>query len=208
MVVNAKSAYEEFKAKAEALEFRTCAFIDGAYRDSASGATFATENPATGRVITEIAACDSADVDEAVRSARRAYEQGAWSRCSPSERKDKLLRFADLIEKYAVELALLDALEAGKPITDCTGIDVPETLTCIRWYAEAADKLYDQVAPTAADKLGLILREPVGVVGAVVPWNFPLLMAAWKIGPALAAGNSVILKPAELSSLRDRKSVV
>jgi len=201
MVVNAKSAYEEFKTQAEALEFRNCAFIDGAYRDSASGATFATENPATGRVITQIAACDSADVDKAVRSARRAYEQGGWSRCSPGERKDKLLRFADLIEEHAVELALLDALEAGKPITDCTGIDVPETLTCIRWYAEAADKLYDQVAPTAADKLGLILREPVGVVGAVVPWNFPLLMAAWKIGPALAAGNSVILKPAELSSL-------
>lgn len=199
--MNAEATYEEYKVQAEALEFRTRAFIDGVYRDSASGATFATDNPATGQVIADVAACDSADVDEAVRSARRAYEQGAWSRCSPAERKEKLLRFADLIEERAVEFALLDALEAGKPIADCTGIDVPETLACIRWYAEAADKLYDQVAPTAADKLGLILREPVGVVGAVVPWNFPLLMAAWKIGPALAAGNSVILKPAELSSL-------
>jgi len=199
--VNTEATYEEYKVQAQALEFRTRAFIDGVYRDSASGTTFATENPATGQVIADIAACDSADVDEAVRSARRAYEKGAWSRCSPGERKEKLLRFADLIEQRAVEFALLDALEAGKPIADCTGIDVPETLACIRWYAEAADKLYDQVAPTAADKLGLILREPVGVVGAVVPWNFPLLMAAWKIGPALAAGNSVILKPAELSSL-------
>ena len=120
---------------------------------------------------------------------------------SPADRKHVLLSFADLIEKNAMELAVLDALEAGKPITDCITIDVPETVDCIRWHAEAVDKLYDQISPTGPDNLGLIVREPIGVVGAVIPWNFPALMAAWKLGPALATGNSVVLKPAEQTSL-------
>jgi gamma-glutamyl-gamma-aminobutyraldehyde dehydrogenase len=181
--------------------FRTQAFIDGAFRDAASGATFATENPATGKVITHVAAGDAADIDAAVRAARRVFERGAWSRLAPADRKTVLLRFADLIEANADELATLDALEAGKPITDCRDVDLPDTVKTFRWYAEAIDKVFDAVAPTGPSALGLIVREPIGVVGAVVPWNFPLLMAAWKVAPALAAGNSVIVKPSKLTSL-------
>ena len=192
------SAIQQARA---ALEFRTQAFIDGRFVDAASGKTFTTENPARGEPLAEIAACDAEDIDRAVRAARAAFESGVWSRRSPSERKAVLLRFAELIEQHDAELALLDALEAGKPICDCVNIDVPETAGCIRWHAEAVDKLYDQVAPTGPEALGLIVREPIGVVGAVIPWNFPALMAAWKLGPALATGNSVILKPAEQTSL-------
>ena len=138
----------------------------------------------------------------AVRAARKAFESGAWSKMRPTDRKKLLLAFADRLEAHLGELALLDCLEAGKPIGDCVNGDMPDTVHCIRWHAETIDKLYDRVAPTAADNLALILREPVGVVGAVIPWNFPAQMAAWKIGPALAAGNSVVLKPAEQTSLR------
>jgi gamma-glutamyl-gamma-aminobutyraldehyde dehydrogenase len=183
------------------LRFRTQTFIDGQFTPALSGKTFVTENPATGQPLTPIAEGDAADVDLAVRAARRAYESGAWSRMSPLNRKKVLLKFADLIDANASEIALLDCLEAGKPIQDCYNIDAPETAHCIRWHAEATDKLYDRVSPTGPENLGLILREPVGVVGAVVPWNFPAQMAAWKIAPALATGNSVILKPAEQTSL-------
>jgi len=181
--------------------YRTQAFIDGEYRDAASGATFATENPATGKVIANVAAGDAVDIDSAVRSARAVFERGTWSRMAPADRKTVLLRFADLIEASADELATLDALEAGKPITDCREVDLPDTVKTFRWYAEAIDKIFDAVAPTGPDALGLIVREPIGVVGAVVPWNFPILMAAWKMAPALAAGNSVIVKPSKLTSL-------
>jgi 4-(gamma-glutamylamino)butanal dehydrogenase len=181
--------------------FRTDAFIDGAFRPAQSGARFVTENPATGQPLAEVASGDAADIDLAVRSARRAFDDGRWSRRSPAERKDVLLGFADLLEANLEELAMLDSLEAGKPITDCRDSDVPETIKTFRWFAEAIDKVFDAVAPTGPEALGLIVREPVGVVGAVVPWNFPLLMATWKVAPALAAGNSVIVKPAELTSL-------
>jgi len=180
---------------------RTQAFIDGRFTDAASGKTFSTENPATGAVLAEVAAGDTADVDAAVRAARRAFEDGRWSRLAPAARKTVLLRFADLVEANAEELATLDALEAGKPITDCRDIDLPDTVKTFRWYAEAIDKVFDAVAPTGPDALGLIVREPIGVVGAVVPWNFPLLMAAWKMAPALASGNSMIVKPSRLTSL-------
>jgi len=181
--------------------FRTQAFIDGAFRDAASGATFATENPATGEVITEVAAGDAVDIDLAVQAARRSFEDGRWSRMAPADRKKVLLRFADLIEAASDELATLDSLEAGKPITDTRDVDLPDTVKTFRWYAEAIDKVFDAVAPTGPEALGLIVREPIGVVGAVVPWNFPILMATWKIAPALAAGNSMIVKPSRLSSL-------
>ena len=177
------------------------AFIDGRFVPAQSGKTFPTENPATGKVITQIAACEAADVDLAVRSARKAFEGGAWSRMSPLNRKKLLLKFADLLEANAAELALLDCLEGGKPIGDCVNTDVPETIHCIRWHAETLDKLYDRIAPTGPENLAMIFREPVGVVGAVIPWNFPTQMAAWKLGPALGAGNSVVLKPAEQTSL-------
>ena len=181
--------------------FRTDAFIDGVFTESAGGGRIATVNPASGATLADVAACDAADVGVAVAAARRVFEAGDWSRLSPAERKDVLLRFASLIDANTEELALLDALDAGKPISDCREIDIPETAKTFRWYAEAADKLYDSVAPTGPEHLGLILREPVGVVAAVLPWNFPAMMAAWKAAPALAAGNSVILKPAELTPL-------
>ncbi len=181
--------------------FRTDAFIDGALRPAVSGERFTTENPATGNPLAEVAAGDAADIDLAVQAARRAFEDGRWANRSPSERKDVLLRFADVLEANLEELAMLDSLEAGKPITDCRDVDVPDAIRTYRWFAEAIDKVFDAVAPTGPEALGLIVREPIGVVGAVVPWNFPLLMATWKVAPALAAGNSVIVKPAELTSL-------
>ena len=181
--------------------FRTDAFIDGAFRPARSGARFVTENPATGRPLAEVAAGDAVDIDLAVQAARRAFDDGRWSRRSPADRKAVLLRFADLLEANLDELATLDALEAGKPITDCRDVDLPETVRTFRWYAEAIDKVFDAVAPTGPDGIGLILREPIGVVGAVVPWNFPILMAAWKVAPALAAGNSMVVKPSRLTSL-------
>ena len=181
--------------------WRTQAFIDGEFVDAVSGKRFSTENPATGERLTQVAECDAADVDRAVTAARAAYESGSWSQRAPRERRAVLLRFADLLDARCEELAVLDALDAGKPITDCRAIDVPESSKVIRWFAEAIDKLYDSIAPTGPANLGLIVREPVGVVGAVLPWNFPLMMAAWKIAPALAAGNAVVLKPAELTPL-------
>jgi len=181
--------------------FRTQAFIDGAFRDAASGETFATENPATGEVLAHVAAGGSQDVDVAVRAARRAFDDGRWSRLAPAARKQVLLRFADALEAHADELATLDALEGGKPITDTRDVDLPDTVRTFRWYAEAIDKVFDAVAPTGPEALGLIVREPIGVVGAVLPWNFPILMAAWKAAPALAAGNSLVVKPSRLTSL-------
>jgi 4-(gamma-glutamylamino)butanal dehydrogenase len=189
------------RAAVAKLKFRTQAFIDGQFVPALSGKKFVTENPATGKPITRVAECDSADVDRAVAAARKAFDGGSWSRLKPADRKKVLLRFADLVEARAGEIALLDCLEAGKPITDCVNIDLPDTIHCFRWHAEAIDKLYDRVSPTGPENLALILREPVGVVGCVVPWNFPAQMVAWKIGPALAAGNSIVLKPAEQTSL-------
>jgi 4-(gamma-glutamylamino)butanal dehydrogenase len=180
---------------------RTQVFIDGSFADAASGETFATENPATGEVLAHVASGGAQDIDRAVAAARRSFEDGRWSRMAPADRKTVLLRFADAIEANSEELATLDSLEAGKPITDTRDVDLPETVKTFRWYAEAIDKVFDAIAPTGPDALGLIVREPIGVVGAVVPWNFPILMAAWKMGPALAAGNSMVVKPSRLSSL-------
>ena len=181
--------------------YRTQAFIDGRFVDAASGETFATENPANGEVIAHVQAGGPEDIDRAVAAARRSFEDGRWSRLAPADRKKVLLRFAALIEANTEELATLDSLEGGKPITDTREVDLPETVKTFTWYAEAADKLFDAVAPTGPEALGLIVREPVGVVGAVVPWNFPILMAAWKMAPALATGNSMIVKPSRLTSL-------
>jgi gamma-glutamyl-gamma-aminobutyraldehyde dehydrogenase len=178
--------------------FRTDVFVAGRFRESVSGERFVTENPATGQPLAQVAAGAAPDIDLAVRSARETFDDGRWSGRSPAERKSVLLDFADLIEAHLEELALLDSLEAGKPITDCREVDLPEAVNTIRWYAEAADKVFGSVAPTGRDAVGLVLREPVGVVGAVLPWNFPIMLAAWKAAPALAAGNSVVIKPAEL----------
>jgi acyl-CoA reductase-like NAD-dependent aldehyde dehydrogenase len=191
----------DWKGLVDGLSIRTQAFVGGEYVDAASGETFECVNPADNSVITRVAATDSEDVDRAVAAARRAFEKGSWSRMAPAARKDVLFRFADLIRTHQDELAALETIDMGKPIADSTTIDIPGAARCIAWYAEAIDKVYDEVAPTSHDSIGLITREPVGVVACVVPWNFPLLMAAWKIAPALATGNSVILKPSEKSPL-------
>ena len=192
---------EEYTSLAAQLDFPTAAFVDGAYRPAVSGKTFASVNPATGDKLADIAACDVQDVDFAVVKAREAFEDGRWSRLHPSERKDVLIRFAKLLTRNARELAVMESVDSGKTIFDCETVDIPETIHCIKWHAEAIDKLYDQVAPASDDHIAMVVREPIGVVGLVLPWNFPLLMMAWKIAPALAAGCSVIVKPAEETSL-------
>jgi len=190
-----------WRARAAALSCAGQAYIDGAWRDAADGATFPAISPIDGRKLADVAACGPADVDLAVRAARRAFEAGVWCGLAPRERKARLLRLAALIEAHAEELALLETLDMGKPIRDALAFDLPETARAYAWYAEAIDKQYDEIAPTGPQALATITREPVGVVAAVVPWNYPLMMAAWKVAPALATGNSVILKPAEQSSL-------
>ncbi|NIF29057.1 aldehyde dehydrogenase [Pantoea sp. Tr-811] len=179
--------------------FLNNALIGGQFVAAASGATFDSINPATNRLLAQVAACADADVDHAVRSARQAFEHGPWARMAPAERKRVLLRMAELIMAHREELALLDSLNMGKPVMDAYSIDVPGSAQVFAWYGEALDKRYDQVAPTASNAVATITREALGVVAAVVPWNFPLDMAAWKLAPALAAGNSVVLKPAEQS---------
>jgi gamma-glutamyl-gamma-aminobutyraldehyde dehydrogenase len=190
-----------WQARAAAVRPQGRAYIGGAWTDAADGATFETINPATGRVLAKVAACGAEDVNRAVVAARRAFEQGVWSGLAPRERKAVLLRLAALIEAHQEELALLETLDMGKPIGDTLAYDVPEAARTYAWYAEAIDKIYDEIAPTGSNVLATITREPLGVVAAVVPWNYPLLMASWKVAPALAAGNSVILKPAEQSPL-------
>ncbi len=187
--------------RARALKIQGHAFIDGQYVPAVSGEQFDCISPIDGKVIARVASTDRADVDRAVAAARRAFERGVWSRQPPRERKRVLQRFAELILQHKEELALLETIDMGKPISDSLAVDIPSTARCIAWYAEAVDKVYDEVAPTPHDALALITREPIGVVAAIVPWNFPLIMAAWKIGPALAAGNSFILKPSEKSPL-------
>ena len=181
------------------------ALIGGKRIDAIAGARFDCISPIDGRKLGEVARCGAEDVDAAVAGARAAFEDGRWSGKAPAERKRVLIRFADLMLAHKDELALLETLDMGKPIRYSRSVDVPLAQNCIRWYGEAIDKIYDQVAPTAQDSLALIQREPVGVVAAIIPWNYPMLMAAWKIGPALAAGNSLVLKPSEkapLTSLR------
>ena len=192
---------DEYRAIASGLTLPTAAYIDGAYRPAASGKTFESINPANGEVLAEIAACGQSDVDFAVSKAREAFDDGRWSRLHPADRKDVLIRFAKLLTRNARELAVIESIDSGKTIYDCETVDVPETIGCIKWHAEAIDKIYDQMAPASDDHMAMIVREPVGVVGAVLPWNFPILMLAWKIGPALAAGCPVIVKPAEQTSM-------
>ncbi len=195
------NVHTDFHGEAEKLKLETRAFIDGAYVEASSGETFETVNPATGKVLAAVAAGDKADVDLAVKAARRSFEAGSWSAMPPRERKKVLLRFADLIEKNSAELALIETLDCGKPISDATNVDLPDTIETLRWHAEATDKIYDQMSPAPRDVVSMIVREPIGVVGGVIPWNFPLFVAMWKLAPALAGGNSVVLKPAEQTSL-------
>lgn len=173
--------------------------IEGERRAAAGGAVFAKHSPVDGRLLGDVARGGAADVEAAVRSARSAFEDRRWAGKPPAARKRILVRWAELVLAAREELALIDTLDMGKPIQYALGVDVPATARCLAWYGEAVDKVYDEIAPTPDTALALITREPVGVMGAIVPWNYPLVMAAWKLGPALAAGNSVVLKPSEKS---------
>ena len=192
-------AYWQEKAKNIAIETRI--FINGEYSAAADNSVFATVDPAAQQTLAEVARGKKADVDRAVQAARSAFERGDWSQASPAQRKAVLNKFADLMEAHCEELALLETLDTGKPIRHSLRDDIPGAARAIRWYAEAIDKVYGEVAPTGGNELAMIVREPIGVIAAVVPWNFPLLLACWKLGPALASGNSVVLKPSEKSPL-------
>lgn len=196
---------QDWSSLAASLEIEGRAFINGRYQEALSGQTRPTICPADGQKLIDVANCGLEDADRAVEVARATFENGVWSAMAPTDRKMVLVRWAELIEGHADEIALLECLDVGKPISDTTGVDVPSAVRTIRWSGEAIDKVYDQISPTPSDCLALVQRLPLGVVGAIVPWNFPLSTTAWKLAPSLATGNSVILKPASntpLSALR------
>ncbi|GAB2907922.1 aldehyde dehydrogenase family protein [Rhodococcus aerolatus] len=197
--MTATLAPTDWHARAASHTLRRSLFVDGAFVPAADGATFASTSPIDGRHVADVAAGDTVDVDRAVAAATRAFP--AWAAVDPAVRKALLLRFADEVDLRADDVALAETLDTGKPVAEALRVDAAAVSATLRWYAEAVDKTYDEVAPTPAGRLGLVTREPLGVVGAVVPWNYPSMIAAWKIAPALAAGNTVVLKPAEQSPL-------
>jgi gamma-glutamyl-gamma-aminobutyraldehyde dehydrogenase len=191
----------QYQALADTIIIPNSSFIAGKLHTAINKNILDVINPATSKVISTLPACDTKDVDLAVRAAREAFEQGVWSKLHPSERKKTLIKFCQLIEQSTNELAVLESIDSGKPIIDCVTLDIPEVVNTISWHAELIDKIYDQTAPVGNDAVAMIVREAIGVVGAVLPWNFPILMLAWKIAPALAAGCSMVVKPAEQTSL-------
>jgi 4-(gamma-glutamylamino)butanal dehydrogenase len=199
--MSAVKTRNDWESMAQALSIQGQAFINGKYQAAASKQTFDCLSPIDGRLLAKVASCDLADANLAVDNARDVFEAGTWSQLPPVKRKQVLIRFAELMEENADELALLETLDMGKPIRYSKSVDVMAAARAIRWCGEAVDKIYDEIAPTAHNEIGMITREPVGVVAAIVPWNFPMIMASWKLGPALATGNSVILKPSEKSPL-------
>ena len=194
-------SFQHWQDLAEKLTPEGRAYINGQYVNSQTGDTFECRSPIDNRVLVNVASCDAADVDVAVTAAREAFDRGEWRLRAPAERKKVLQRFAALIVENADELALLESVDMGKPIGDARSVDINGTVRAVEWTAEAIDKIYDEIAPTGHDELGLVTREAVGVVAAIVPWNFPMIMSAWKFAPALAMGNSFILKPSEKSPL-------
>lgn len=199
--MQAVKTFKDWSEKAKQLSIEGRAFINGQFVPAASGAVFTSINPATGDRLAEVAKGDAADIDIAVGAARTAFESGVWKDMHPAKRGAVLMKWAALLRENSEELALLESLDAGKPITDALAIDMRAAANTLEWYGAAIDKINDEIAPTAPDALALVTREPLGVIGIVVPWNFPLLMACWKIAPALAAGNSIVVKPAEQSPL-------
>jgi 4-(gamma-glutamylamino)butanal dehydrogenase len=197
--MNKNLAYWQDKAATLSIEGR--AFVDGEYRHAAGGRTFDCLSPIDGKLLVKVADSTAEDVNAAVAAARRAFDARVWSGLNPRQRKAILLRWAASLREHMDELSLLETLDAGKPIGDTTSVDLPGAAYCVEWFAEAIDKIGGEVAPADHHLVGLVTREPIGVVAAVVPWNFPILMASWKFGPALAAGNSVVLKPSEKSPL-------
>ena len=190
-----------FHSIKDTISLTTQAFIDGNYCDAIDGDKLETTNPATGEIIASFAHCKVGDVDRAVAAGRRVFNDGTWSRSAPEYRKEVLLKLAALVEKHKDELAVLESMDAGKTITDCLHEVGTEAPAFFRWYAELADKTFGKIAPTGDDAMALIIKEPAGVAGAILPWNFPFLMAVWKIAPALAAGCSIVVKPAEQTPL-------
>jgi acyl-CoA reductase-like NAD-dependent aldehyde dehydrogenase len=191
----------DWRARAADIRIDGRAVIAGRRVAAQSGETFDCISPIDGRVLGQVARGREADIDAAVKSARQAFDDGRWAHKSPAQRKKVLQRFSEKILAAKEELALLETLDMGKPVQYSLNVDVPSTARTIAWYAEAIDKVYDEIAPTPRSGLALITREPMGVIGAVVPWNYPMIMAGWKLGPALATGNSVVLKPSEKSPL-------
>ncbi|HYN55162.1 MAG TPA: aldehyde dehydrogenase [Methylotenera sp.] len=191
----------DWHARAKALKVDGRAFINGKRVDAVDGSTFACLSPIDGRKLADVASSKSADIDTAVTAARTAFDDRRWAGMSPRERKQIMIHFADLVMANKEELALLETLDMGKPIAASLSVDVNAAANTLRWFGEAIDKVYDEIAPTADNTLAMITREPIGVVGAIVPWNYPILMACWKIAPALVTGNSVVLKPSEKSPL-------
>ncbi len=190
-----------FEALAGRIDIPGKAVIDGALKVSASGKTFENITPRNGRIINHVAECDAADIDLAVAAARRSFEAGDWRRMHYRDKKRALFALADLMERDREQLALLESLDVGKPIRNALGGDIPSSIKSLRYYAEALDKVYGEVGPGTQDRFSFAVHEPLGVIGAIVPWNFPLAMAMWKVAPALAMGNSIVLKPAEQSPL-------
>ena len=197
--------FTQWQQCASELALPNQAFISGRYCPAISGKTFSQINPATGGELVDIASCDIDDVNVAVKAARTSFESGIWSSKTPQERKSIMLKWAELINEHQQDIALLETLDTGKPIAETMRVDVPSCAASIAWYAEAIDKIYDQVAPNGENALVTISREAIGVVGVVVPWNYPLIIASWKLGPAIAAGNSVVIKPAEQSTMATLK---
>lgn len=183
------------------LTFDGRAMVNGKRVAAHDGRLFDCISPVDGRILTQVARCSEADISAAVSAARQAFEDRRWSGMAPAARKRVMIRFADLVLAHADELAMTETLDMGKPVQYAKSVDVNSAANCLRWYGEAVDKVYDEIAPTPRTALALITREPVGVVGVIVPWNYPMIMASWKIAPALAAGNSVVLKPSEKSPL-------
>jgi len=192
---------QDWRAEAADLKIESRAFTNGRYQEALSGETRPTISPADGRHLADVANCGPEDADRAVAAARAAFESGIWASMAPADRKMVLVRWSELIEDHADELALLECLDVGKPISDTTGVDVPAAARTIRWSGEAIDKVYAQISPAPSNCLALVQRLPLGVVAAIVPWNFPLSTTAWKLAPSLATGNSVILKPASNTPL-------
>lgn len=191
----------DWHARAKALKIDGRAFINGKRVNAIDGSTFECFSPIDGRKLADVASSKAADIDAAVIAARAAFNDRRWAGLSPRERKQTMIRFADLLLANKEELALLETLDMGKPISASLNVDVNSAANSLRWFGEAIDKVYDEIAPTAENTLAMITREPIGVVGAIVPWNYPILMACWKIAPALVTGNSVVLKPSEKSPL-------